>query len=172
MGTISLVAGFFLYTGEYDAADGAPKGHNEIDVEFVWGAKRNRPSSGPNRTIIQTNFFTDGKGGNKEMYTPEFEVSSSSHRYGIKWTSKSVTFFIDGKVIRHVDDGSTPVLEETGSLKLFTNLWSVADDNLDTQSWAGGVYQHDDNNPPELTVDWISFSKGEDCSIAPSRRRR
>lgn len=171
-----------MYTGEYDAAEGAPKSHNEIDVEFVWGLKGHKTtgvSNGTNRTILQTNFFTDGARGNKKPYTPSFDVSEGYYHYGIKWTSKGVSWYVDGMEIRNVNDGSTPVLERSGPLKLFANLWSVADDNPDAQDWAGGPYVHDDQNVPKTTYQWIAYSKGENCQMSISdthhtqqRRRR
>lgn len=168
-----LISGFFLYTGEYDAAEGAPTSHNELDVEFVWGLRWEQAAKGGdgNRTALQTNFFTDGLHGNKKMHLPAFDVAQAFHRYSIKWTSAGATWYVDGSPIRTVRDGSTPQLHKSGPLKLFANIWAVADSNRGAQNWAGGPYVHDDGLPPVTTYRWIAYTKGEDCRILPDEER-
>lgn len=155
---VRLVTGFFLYTGEYDAAPGEQTIHNEIDFEFVW----RRPLK---RTIVQTNYFTNGRKERKKDIIQKFKVSEQFHTYSIKWTPSSVTWFIDGSIVRQVDDGSAPTLKQSGPLKLFFNLWPIRKGSVNATMW-GGKYRHDYSEPlPRSIFQWVRYSKGVDCQL-------
>lgn len=132
--------------------------HNEIDFEFVWRRQAKQ-------TIVQTNYFTNGRKEKKRDIYQKFEVSEQFHVYSMKWTSTSVTWFIDGDMVRYVNDGSTPIIKNSGPLKIFLNFWPIHRNNKNATRW-GGKYEHDYDAPlPSSFFQWVRYSKGENCQL-------
>lgn len=154
----SIISAFFLYTGKYDSVPGTPrKKHNEIDIEFVY-----RPLA--KRTIMQTNYFTDGGDQHNKFVSVKFDVDAAMHEYGMKWTRDDIRWYVDGEEVRRVS-GKIPRIEQGGPLRMFFNLWSVGEQYKGAQKWAGS-YVHDEHNMPRIRVDWVRYTNGEECEIA------
>ncbi|XP_059656898.1 probable xyloglucan endotransglucosylase/hydrolase protein 30 [Cornus florida] len=109
-----------------------PKGHDELDIEFL-GNRQGMPWR------FQTNFYGNGSTsrGREERYYLWFDPSKEFHRYSILWTSKNIIFYVDDVPIREVVHS-----EEMGSdypakpMSLYATIW-------DASSWAtdGGKYR-------------------------------
>ena len=117
---------FFVCTGPYDLKDGVPNAHDEIDIEFL----------GNDTTHVQFNFFVDGIGAgvNEYMYDLGFDASEDFHRYGFRWLSDSITWFVDGVPVYKVTTDTS--VKEGGNLKVVEKLPSTAGRIL-TNYWCG-----------------------------------
>jgi beta-glucanase (GH16 family) len=95
-----VVTSFFTFAGPYD--NGGNGQHNEIDVEFLG----NQPGR------AQLNFWTDDDSygsRNEVLIDLGYDPAAAYHRYGFKWTSRSIEWYVDGKrVYTAVDQASSP----------------------------------------------------------------
>ncbi|MDE6727028.1 MAG: glycoside hydrolase family 16 protein [Oscillospiraceae bacterium] len=98
-----VVSSFFTYTGP---SDNNP--WDEIDIEFL----------GKDTTIVQFNYFTNGKGGHEKIYELGFDASEDFHTYGFDWQADKITWYVDGKPVHTAekDIPSTPS-------KIMMNVW-------------------------------------------------
>lgn len=150
---LRLISTFFTYTGKYDAAPGAQKAHNEVDIEFVY-----RQSAG--KLLMQANYFTNGKGGNEHYIDLPFRPEQSFHNYAFRWTSKKIEWFVDGKKV-HTAFKNLPKAS-TSHHKIMMNFWPVSHV---AGSW-GGWFNY--QGPRTVLYDAVRFTKGEKCSIKNS----
>lgn len=82
-----VVSSFFTFAGPYD--NGGNGKHNEIDFEFL----------GRDTNAVQVNFWTNDDAYSRtheRLFPLFFDASAAFHRYGFKWTSKSIAWFVDG----------------------------------------------------------------------------
>lgn len=150
-----LITTFFSYTGRYDAAPGASRKHNEVDIEFV-----ERRIGGQLRLVMQCNYFTEGLGGHEKFITLPFEPENEFHNYAFKWTKRYIKWFVDGKLV-HTAFNNLPKLPH-GPHKIMMNVWPV---QPAAQNWAGTFnYQ----SVKTSTYAAVRFSRGENCKIENS----
>lgn len=98
-----VVSSFFTYTGP---SDNNP--WDEIDIEFL----------GKDTTIVQFNYFTDGKGGHEYIHELDFDASEDFHTYGFDWQEDKITWYVDGEAV-HTAEKNLP---STPS-KIMMNVW-------------------------------------------------
>ncbi|KAI0556605.1 1,3-beta-glucanase [Gracilaria domingensis] len=122
-----VITTFFSYTGPWDAAPGKSKAHNEIDVEFVW-------KNG--KLTLQANYFTNGQGGNEHLLPINFNPAASMNNYGFKWTSNSIMWFVNGKMV-YKTSKNIPKAHQAPH-KIMMSLWPVS---WQAAQW-GGTYEY------------------------------
>lgn len=146
-----VISTFFIYTGEFDAAPGRPKKHNEIDLEFVYRSRLKR-------AVLQTNFFANNNGKNEELHFPKFTPHKGFHTYDIKFTSKMIEWYADGQLIRTARN-KIPKMKD-GPFKIFMNVWVAGPA---AYSWAG---KYRPGGRKAVTIyDSVRYIKGENCKI-------
>jgi endo-1,3-1,4-beta-glycanase ExoK len=148
-----VVTSLYTFAGPYD--NGGNGKHNEIDIEFL-GYDTNR---------FQANFWTNDDAyarGHEHMVTLGFDASQGLHRYGFKWTSTGVTWYVDGAAVYNVADTVTDPTPKTGDSlhKIMMNLWPV---DSTASAWAGTfVYP---GTPLVARYDWVRYTAGEACTM-------
>lgn len=101
-----VVSSFFTYTGPYDKDP-----WDEIDIEFL----------GKDTTIVQFNYYRDGKGGHEYICKLGFDASEEWHTYSFEWHSDRITWFVDGKQVHEVKGGPGKIPLTAG--KIMMNTW-------------------------------------------------
>ncbi|NJD32707.1 MAG: glycosyl hydrolase family protein [Gammaproteobacteria bacterium] len=148
-----VVSSFFTFAGPYD--NGGNGKHNEIDIEFL----------GYDVGRVQLNFWTNDDTyatSHEELIPLGFDPLGAFHRYGFKWTSKSIAWYIDGNLVReHFDGLNDPIPKATESLqKIMVNVWPVDDT---ASGWAGTfVYP---GKALHAVYDWVRYIAGESCTF-------
>lgn len=145
---------FFAYTGPYNAAPGATKQHNEIDIEFVWGRQRKQ-------LAMQTNFFTAKKGAHEKWLWLPFRAEERMHNYGFKWTQFKIEWYVDGQLNYTVwdkPDDPIPKLWQ-GPLRIFMSFWPVT---YHAAGWIG-TFRYDRVRTVEYEA--VRFTRGQNCRI-------
>lgn len=152
------VTSFFTFAGPYD--NGGNGEHNEIDIEFVGR------SFAEGRSEVQLNFYTNDDSyasRNEHMHTLPFDPTTGFNRYGFKWTSTGIAWYVNG-VEAHavVDAPDNPTPKASESLqKIMMNLWPVDET---AAGWAGTfVYP---GEPLAAAYQWVRFIRGEDCDLS------
>ena len=148
-----VVSSFFTFAGPFD--NGGNGKHNEIDIEFL----------GYDTTSFQTNYWTnddDYTGGHESTVYLGFDAAHEFHRYGFKWTSGGIEWFVDGVPVYAVfDTPADPTPKANESLqKVMMNVWPV--DNT-AATWAGTFTYP--GSPLHGIYDWVRHTAGEDCTI-------
>jgi endo-1,3-1,4-beta-glycanase ExoK len=148
-----VVTSFFTFAGPYD--NGGNGLHNEIDVEFLG----NQPGR------VQLNYWTndDSYGSRNEVLIDlGFDPAAAYHRYGFKWTSRSIEWYVDGeRVYTALDQASNPTPKPAESLqKIMVNAWPVDETAV---LWAGEFRYP--GQPLHADYEWVRHIAGEDCSI-------
>jgi beta-glucanase (GH16 family) len=149
-----VVSSFFAFAGPFDNGG---NGHvNEIDIEFL----------GYDTTKFQANFWTnddDFSNGHEHLIDLGFDAAADFHRYGFRWTSAGIEWFVDGVAVYRVFDTPADPTPKAGEslLKIMMNVWPV---DATASGWAGefdypghalhGIY------------DWVRYTAGEECSFA------
>ena len=98
-----IVSSFFTYTGP---SDNNP--WDEIDIEFL----------GKDTTMVQFNWWKDGRGNNEYYHRLGFDASQSFNTYGFDWKRDSIDFYVNGNKV-YTGYGNIP---QTPS-KIMMNLW-------------------------------------------------
>jgi len=148
-----VVSSFFTFAGPFDNGG---NGHvNEIDIEFL----------GYNTSVFQANFWTnddDFSNGHEQLVDLGFDASEGFHRYGFRWTSTGIEWFVDGELVYKVlDTPEQPTPKAQESLqKIMMNVWPV--DNT-ASGWAGQFSYP--GNALYGVYDWVRYTAGEDCSF-------
>lgn len=98
-----VVSSFFTYTGP---SDNNP--WDEIDIEFL----------GKDTTIVQFNYFTNGRGNHEFIYELGFDAAEDFHTYGFDWQEDSITWYVDGEAVYTATENipTTPG-------KIMMNVW-------------------------------------------------
>lgn len=118
---------------------GAPqeKPHNEIDFEFI----------GKYAGALQTNYFVNGVGGHEAV----IDIPDADNRfrtYAFVWGSDSIRWYVDGKMVREIKEGSVP--EEPQ--KIYLSVWSTST----LTDWLG-KFEYP-GKPLNLEIDWLAFT--------------
>ncbi|MCH5351330.1 MAG: family 16 glycosylhydrolase [Clostridiales bacterium] len=116
---------FFVCTGPYDVnyETQIPNAHDEIDIEFL----------GKDPTIVQFNYFVNGKGGHEYIHKLGFDASKEFHTYGFRWTSEYIVWFVDGEPVYKVNGSSKNPMPSTPG-RILTNYWTGTNR---TNTWMG-----------------------------------
>jgi endo-1,3-1,4-beta-glycanase ExoK len=148
-----VVTAFFTYAGPYD--NGGNGLHNEIDIEFV----------GHDTRRVQLNWWTNDDSysqRNEVLLDLGFDASTAARRYGFKWTSKGIGWYLDGNLIYQAQDSTQrPTPKAADSLqKIMMNLWPV---DSTASGWAGTFTYP--GTPLRAGYDWVRYTAGEDCAF-------
>lgn len=130
-----VITSLFTYTGPSEG-----RRHHEIDVEFL----------GDDTTKVQLGYFTDGKHYATEVVDLGFDAAAGFHTYGFEWGPKGITWFVDGKPVKHADGAQGPLPSEPQ--RVFANAWPTRG----ADGWAGR-FQYA-GRPLEARYDWIAVS--------------
>lgn len=149
-----VVSSFFTFAGPYD--NGGNGKHNEIDIEFLGG----------DTSRFQTNFWTNDDAyaaGHEHIVYLSFDAAQDFHRYGFKWTSSGIEWYVDGVLVHAVfNTPEAPTPKATDSLqKTMMNIWPVDET---ASAWAGTFTYP--GYALEGTYDWVRHIAGEACSLA------
>ncbi len=148
---------FFVCTGNYDTNPntGKPNPWDEIDIEFLG------KDIGKNKSVVQFNYFVNGKGGNEKKIELPFDASAEYHRYGFRWAEDYITWFVDGKPVYRVDGSSSNPMPSTAG-RILTNFWCGTEAGND---WMGEYTGGGENGPEyqwiktSAKVDWVDSTK-------------
>jgi len=148
-----VVTSLFTFAGPYD--NGGNGKHNEIDVEFLG----NRPGR------VQFNFWTNDDAytsRNEKLLDLGFDPTAAYHRYGFKWTSTKIEWYVDGNRVYTAEHSElNPTPKATESLhKIMVNAWPV---DQTAALWAGEFTYPD--TPLHADYEWIRHIAGSDCSL-------
>ncbi len=140
-----LVTSFFLYRGTHGERD-----HDEINFEVL----------GKDCQRVQTNYYVEGEGNHERMIDLGFNACDSFHNYGIEWSADSLTWHIDGRLVRQAK-----VDEKTNDRKLpyrpgqiMVNFWT----GQGVDNWLGKFTYP--GEALEALYDWIRYSALERSS--------
>lgn len=150
-----VVTSFFTFAGPYD--NGGNGRHNEIDVEFL----------GYDTRRVQLNFWTNDDSyslRNEVLLDLGFDAAQALHRYGFKWTSGGIAWYVDGNLVHEVFDSPlNPTPKAADSLqKIMVNLWPVDET---AAAWAGTFAYP--GQPLHAEYDWVRYVAGESCELGP-----
>jgi len=108
----------------------------------------------------QSNLIT-GQGNSNLTRTEgihqENGLGASYHTYTVEWTPNSVTWLVDGKIVRTINDGQSLLINSETSLRF--NIW-----NPNIPQWVGPF----DNSilPVHMYVNWIKFYEWNGSSFS------
>lgn len=144
-----MLSTFFLYARKDDILGGNRKS-GEIDIEFV-----KKSSSSP--LYLQATYFTDDKRGEYNNIALNFKPEEEFHNYAFKWTSRSITWYVDG-VPRFTAYKNIPQ-EEYSTLRIMMNAWVPS---KHAANW-GGHFKY--QGPRSVAYKAVRFLKGENCIL-------
>lgn len=124
-----VVSSFFLFASPYDIAPNGNGLHHEIDIEFL----------GDNTNFMQINFWRNGEpdeAQNARLIPLQFDAALDFHRYGIRWSSKKIQWYVDGLLVHEVSSNESAYIPKTTESTLMTimNIWATDED---IAAWAG-----------------------------------
>lgn len=135
-----LVSSLFFYTGTFGKHD-----HHEIDIEIL----------GKDPTKMQINYYTDGIGHHEKLIDLGFNASQGFHGYAILWAEKSISWYVDGRLV-HTEDGSRgPLPYHAG--KVMVNLWP----GIGVDSWLNPFTY---TGPVKAEYDWIRYTPAKNLA--------
>ncbi|KAF5181861.1 Xyloglucan endotransglucosylase/hydrolase [Thalictrum thalictroides] len=100
------------------------KSQDEIDFEFL----------GKDKTIVQTNYYTNGTGNREMIHDLGFDCSGGFHEYEIKWFEEFIEWVIDGKVVRR-DERKEGEEFPKKPMFLYSSIWDAS--YIDEGRWTG-----------------------------------
>ncbi|KJS37360.1 MAG: hypothetical protein VR74_09190 [Hyphomonas sp. BRH_c22] len=112
-----VVSSFFTHT---DANFDDP--HDEIDIEFLGNDTRR----------FQANLFVNGKTKGPILIDLPFDAADEPHVYAFDWRPDSVTWFVDGKLVKMISAADRPIPQSPG--RLMMNIWTGSEDQY---AWHG-----------------------------------
>jgi endo-1,3-1,4-beta-glycanase ExoK len=129
-----LNAAFFTYIGPQQG-----KPHDEIDFEILTRDTGH----------VDTTTFVNGKSGSGQSHALPRPSDSDFITYAFTWSPDSVRFYIDGQLVRTMDD---PKTIPTNPQRVFFSLWGS--DTL--TDWMGQFAPV--SAPIAMEVDWVAFT--------------
>ncbi|XP_020219386.1 putative xyloglucan endotransglucosylase/hydrolase protein 1 [Cajanus cajan] len=102
------------------------KSQDEIDFEFL----------GRDRSLVQTNVFTEGAGNRERFHELGFDASDGFHEYVFAWGSEAIEWRVDGKVVRREErkEGEGEGFPRK-PMFLYASIWDAS--GIDEGSWCG-----------------------------------
>ncbi|CAI5500965.1 unnamed protein product [Closterium sp. Naga37s-1] len=139
-----LVSSFYLSSQE------GSKVQDEIDFEWL----------GKNNTVVQTNFYVRGVGGNEKLVTLGHDCSAAFHNYALYWTNKQLIWYIDFVPVRvllnttAIDGAPYPSKPSF----LYASVWDAS--GICNGCWAG-------NRDPGTATDptWQVFAEYRNMTV-------
>lgn len=132
-------AAFFTHVG---AQQKSP--HNEIDFEFL----------GRDGPTLQTNYFTDGKGGREQLHGQTDD--GRFRNYALIWKPDLMQWYVDGRLLREVRGADVPQVPQ----KVYFSLWSSGT----LTDWLGPFTYP--GQPLRMDVDRFAFTPiGAKCAF-------
>ncbi|KAG6547846.1 hypothetical protein Mapa_010663 [Marchantia paleacea] len=127
---------------------------SELDFEFL-GNVSGKPY------ILQTNVFSEGKGGREQRIYLWFDPTAKYHEYGFMWNQELILFLVDNRVIRvfhNTKDLGVPYLEYQ-PMYIYSSIWNG-------ESWAtrGGLDRIDWEEQPFL-ASYTGFNLRDACAV-------
>jgi len=145
-----LNAAFFTYIGSEQS-----KPHDEIDFEILL-----RDTGKVDTTTFVNGKSGDGKVGSGQSVPLPHASSSDFITYAFTWEQNRLRFYIDGKLVRTMDD---PQTIPTNDQRIFFSLWGT--DTL--TDWMGAFGPV--SAPIAMDVDWVAFTPlGAPCAFEQS----
>ena len=145
-----LNAAFFTYIG---AQQGKP--HDEIDFEIL-----TRDTGKVDTTTFVKGKSGDGEVGSGQSHALPRPSDSDFITYAFTWEPDRIRFYIDGKLVRTMDD---PTTIPTNDQRIFFSLWGS--DTL--TDWMGAFAPV--STPIAMEVDFVAFTPlGEKCAFDQS----
>lgn len=133
-----ILSSFYTFT---DTAKDGSEIWEEVDLE-IFGKS--------NAQTFQSNIVTDTPGAPnvEEVFDTGIELSKNYHTYTIEWKPNSVTWKIDGVLVRELENGKAKEL--TDPMSFHFNIWSS-----NSVNWVGPF----DTNvvPVHAYVNWIKY---------------
>jgi beta-glucanase (GH16 family) len=137
-----VITAVYLASGNGRTSDQALGNQDELDIEF----KGNEPTS------IQTNIFTDGA-ENLQVVNVGADTSATEHTYGIEWNDNTVSFSVDGAVVR-----TQGLYRPLQPMKLSFSVWTTMGGWPGLIQWGGATDWSTRNFAPiEATFEIVSF---------------
>ncbi|CAI7934408.1 unnamed protein product [Closterium sp. NIES-54] len=139
-----LVSSFYLSSQE------GSKVQDEIDFEWL----------GKNNTVVQTNFYVRGVGGNEKLITLGHDCSAAFHNYALYWTNKQLIWYIDFVPVRVLlnttDIDGAPYPSKPSFL--YASVWDAS--GICNGCWAG-------NRDPGTATDpsWQVFAEYKNMTV-------
>ncbi|TKY63837.1 xyloglucan endotransglucosylase/hydrolase protein 32 [Spatholobus suberectus] len=91
------------------------KSQDEIDFEFL----------GHDRTLVQTNYFSDGAGNRERIHRLGFDASDGFHEYAIAWGNDAIEWRVDGTVVRREEKKEGEGFPEK-PMFLYASVWDAS----------------------------------------------
>lgn len=114
-----VVSSFFTYTGPY-----AGDPHTEIDFEFL----------GRTPTQLHLNYYSEGGVNNPLVVDLWFDTTAAEHLYAFEWLPNSISWFVDGVLVRRVTAETSSVPLPSFSSRVLASVWVG---NGATTQWVG-----------------------------------
>lgn len=134
-----VTTGFFIYSGVYRTPS-----HNEITWEI----------RGKDTNLALTNYFPKGESGHSKAIRLWFDPTDAFHNYGIKWTPRHLSFYVDGVKVREVNAAADGLGIPTVAGKIKINNWPGTISNI---FWSGR-FDYASTGPTAAQIDWIKYS--------------
>lgn len=131
-----VVSSFFTYTGPSDKNP-----WDEIDIEFL----------GKDTTIVQFNYFTNGRGNHEHIHELGFDASEEFHTYAFEWYEDKIVWFVDGVEV-HTATNNIPKTRG----KIMMNVWC----GKGVDSWLRAF--DPSNMPLTAEYEWFSYTPFEE----------
>ncbi|KAK7390042.1 hypothetical protein VNO78_25340 [Psophocarpus tetragonolobus] len=71
------------------------------------------------RTIVQTNYYSEGVGNKEQIHVLGFDASDEFHEYVIVWENDAIEWRVDGKVVRREGFPKKPMF-------LYASVWDAS----------------------------------------------
>lgn len=128
-----VVSSFFTYTNE--------PVWDEIDIEFL----------GKDTSVVQFNFYTNGKGNSEFVFNLGFDASLDFHEYAFDWTPNGIVWYVDGVAVYRATATAQKALP-SHSMQIMMNVWN----GIGVDDWLGAL----DANalPATAQYKWFAYS--------------
>ncbi len=128
-----VVSSFFTYTND--------PVWDEIDIEFL----------GKDTSVVQFNFYTNGKGNSEFVFNLGFDASLDFHEYAFDWTPNGIVWYVDGVAVYRATATSQKALP-SHSMQIMMNVWN----GIGVDDWLGAL----DANalPATAQYKWFAYS--------------
>lgn len=132
-----VVSSFFTYTNE--------PVWDEIDIEFL----------GKNTSVVQFNFYTNGKGNSEFVFELGFDASLDFHEYAFDWSADGIVWYVDGVAVYRAAATSEKALP-SHSMQIMMNVWN----GIGVDGWLGAL----DNSalPATAQYKWFAYAPSSD----------
>jgi beta-glucanase (GH16 family) len=123
---------------------------DEIDWEWTGGKDVN---SG------QTNYFSKGvvEYGKSQYFDTGSSTAENYHEYSVNWTKDSLSWLIDGKVVRTITPAQIGSKYPDTPSRIQFAVWDGGAGAAGTRNWAGGYIDWAKSNQYTASIDWVSI---------------